>query len=87
MLFDGKNTPRLQAGLYPDGQPFFGLFDESGSAAGLFRVAGSKASPVLVMKAKGQDRMILGLGMDTSEQDPFLTAIDSKGAHRDALAR
>jgi len=86
-LFDGKGVARLQAGLYENGQPLFGLFDEGGQAVGLFRVAGSKGSPVLVMKAHGQDRMILGLGMDSPEQDPFLTAVDAKGGRRDALAR
>lgn len=78
-LFDKDKHCRLQAGVYGDGQPYFGLFDDKNNAVGLFRVAGSQGSPVLVMKSNGRDRMIVGLGMNEAAQEPFIEYYDSKG--------
>ena len=86
-LFDKEGKARLQAGVYADGQPFFGLFDNKNNAVGLFRVAGTQGSPVLVLKAGGRDRMIVGLGMSDPAQEPFIEYFDAKGEKRELIEK
>lgn len=86
-LFDREGHARLQAGVYGDGLPFFGLFDAKNNAIGLFRVAGSQGSPVLVLKAGGRDRMIVGLGMNDPGQEPFIEYVDAKGEKHELIEK
>jgi hypothetical protein len=86
-VFDKEGKIRLEAGVYGDGQPFFGLFDAKYNALGLFRVAGSQGSPVLVLKAGGRDRMIVGLGMNDPAQEPFVEYYDVKGEKHELIEK
>ena len=64
--------------IYEDGNAGIVLNDESERAVEIFRTFGGKSSPVLVMKAEGRDRIVMGLGPAT--QDPFLVYYDAAGA-------
>lgn len=86
-LYDKEGKVRLQAGVYADGQPYFGLFDNKNNAVGLFRVAGNQGSPVLVLKAGGRDRMIVGLGMNDAAQEPFIQYFDAKGEKKELIEK
>lgn len=86
-LYDKDGHARLQAGCYGDGQPFFGLFDAKNNAVGLFRVAGSQGSPVVVLKAGGKDRMIVGLDMNDANQEPFIEYFDAKGGKHELIEK
>lgn len=80
-LLDGQGVARLQVGLYPDGLPFIGLFNEQGQAKALLRLFGGNHAPVLVMKNNNQDRLILGLDLQSSSE-PFLMRVDDTGQRR-----
>ena len=77
-FYDAQGKIRLQVGLYADGLPLVGLFNENFEAKALLRLAGSKGAPVLVMKNHNQDRIILGLDLQNSE-GPFLVHFDKDG--------
>ena len=76
-FFDDKGTPRLNLGVYGDGNPVIVLNDANGQAVQIFRTVGTASDPVLVMKAEGRDRIILGLD---ARKDPYLTTFDGGGA-------
>lgn len=78
-LYDTDGRARVWAGTYEDGDPGIVLNDPQGNAALILRLAGSQHSPVLVFKANGQDRMVLGLSMNQKEQEPFLVTFDKSG--------
>ena len=77
-FYDANGKIRLQVGLYPDGLPLVGLFNEKFEAKALLRLAGGNGSPVLVMKNNNQDRIILGLDLQNSKE-PFLVHFDEDG--------
>lgn len=79
---DGKL--RLQFGTYTApgeaGLPLAAFSDNAGEIRLLLRLAGSNESPVLVFKDKQhRDRMVIGLGMNDSMQEPFLAYFDNDG--------
>lgn len=76
-LFDRAGKSRLNLGLYEDGNPFMVLNDTSEQAVQVLRSVGENNSPVLVLKSQGQDRVIMGLNFDAT-QNPFLV-YDQKG--------
>ncbi len=78
-IFDTAGRVRLTAGSYQDGDPSLVLNDPQGNASLILRLAGTQHSPVVVFKAKGQDRMVLGLAMNDSKQEPFLVTMDQSG--------
>ncbi len=78
-LYDGKGTARVVIGLYGDGTPHLVLNDDKGLATAIVRQAGAQQSPVIVLKAKGRDRLILGLNMSQPQTDPFLVTFDRNG--------
>jgi len=86
-VFYGENGQmRLQMGTYNGagerGLPLMALSDTSGHIRMLFRLAGENESPVIVMKDKtGTDRLVMGLGLSDSKQEPFLSVTDASG-HR-----
>jgi hypothetical protein len=86
-LFDKDGHARAEIGCYGDGMPFVVLNDPKGQATGIFRNAGSQESPVLVLKAQGRDRMIVGLQMDDKAQEPFIEYYDAKGAKHEFLGK
>ena len=79
---DGKI--RIQQGIYnapgESGLPLIGMFDNKNHLKMLFRLAGKNESPVIILKDNQQrDRMVLGLGLNDTEQAPFLATFGSDG--------
>jgi hypothetical protein len=85
---DGKL--RVQAGYYDGsysaaerGQPLVALYDNSHNIRLLLRLAGHNESPVLVFKdTNHRDRMVIGLGMEGAEQEPFIAVFDKNGGKK-----
>jgi hypothetical protein len=81
-FYDANNNVRLQLGLYgapsEKGLPFVGLFDEKYQIKELLRLYGQAQAPVLVMKNNDQDRVIMGLNLQDSEE-PFLVSFGKDG--------
>ena len=80
-FFDQNGKSRLNLGLYEDSNAFIVLNDENEQAVQIFRTVGEKSSPVLVMKSKGQDRIVLGLDSGAAS-DPFFVYYDTKGTKK-----
>jgi hypothetical protein len=75
---------RIQIGTYngagEKGLPFIGLSDNKGDLRLLFRLAGSNESPVLIFKDRQhRDRMVMGLGLNDSGEEPFIAYFDKSG--------
>ena len=85
-LLDEQGRARLVMGLYPDGQPHVVLNDAKLQAAAILRLAGAD-SPVLVMKAEGKDRMIMGLGLSDPAKEPFLVNFDHRGTKKEVVGK
>ncbi|MDE1153206.1 MAG: hypothetical protein PW788_11780 [Micavibrio sp.] len=89
-VFYGENGQmRLQMGTYNGGGerglPLMALSDTSGHIRLLFRLAGENESPVMIMKDKsGSDRLVMGLDLGGSKQEPFLSITDASG-HRQSV--
>jgi len=86
-LYGEDGSLRIQAGTYSAagerGLPLIGLSDNKAKLRMLFRLAGRNESPVLIFKDKsGRDRIVMGLDMSDSAQEPFLALIDKKGKKR-----
>ncbi len=83
-LYGTDRNPRIQMGTYlargEKGLPFIGLSDNKGGLRLLFRLAGRNESPVLVFKDKNhRDRMVIGLGMNGSDEEAFIATFDESG--------
>ena len=83
-FFDQNGKSRLNLGLYGDGNAMIVLNDESEQAVQIFRTVGAAAAPVLVMKAQGRDRIILGLN---GEKEPYFQVFNAKGEKRELLEK
>lgn len=75
---------RLQMGTYSAageaGLPLVGLSGNHTNLKMLLRLAGSNESPVLIMKDNQQrDRIVLGLDLSGSGQEPFMAYFDQGG--------
>ena len=77
-IYDRNGKVRLSLGLYGDNNASVVLNDESEQAVEIFRTVGAHSAPVLVMKAQGRDRIVMGLG--GPGQDPFLVLYGADGA-------
>jgi hypothetical protein len=77
-FFDKNGKARLSMGLYQDNNAVIVLNDENEQAVQIFRTVGSESAPVLVMKAHGRDRIVMGLNSSTG-QEPFLVFYDAQG--------
>jgi hypothetical protein len=77
-FFDKNGKARLSMGLYQDNNAVIVLNDENEQAVQIFRTVGSQSAPVLVMKAHGRDRIVMGLNSSTG-QEPFLVLYDAQG--------
>ena len=77
-IYDRNGKVRLSLGLYGDNNASVVLNDESEQAVEIFRTVGAHSAPVLVMKAQGRDRIVMGL--DGPGQDPFLVLYGADGA-------
>lgn len=78
-FFDTQGRNRLELGLYSPAEreyPFVVLNDTHHLAAGIFRLFGSRETPVVVLKNKGADRAIFGLNPNSTE--PFLVYYGAK---------
>lgn len=73
-IMDERGVARIAMGLYPDGTSHIGLQDKNGLMIQLLRSIGPSESPLLILKNKGQDRMIMGL--NSSQVEPFLISYD-----------
>lgn len=81
---------RVQIGTYNSsgekGLPFIGLWDNAGALRMLLRLAGGNESPVLIFKDRqGNDRMVMGLGLNDAGQEPFITYTDKAGIKKTIL--
>lgn len=77
-IYDRNGKVRLSLGLYGDNNASIVLNDESEQAVEIFRTVGPHSVPVLVMKAQGRDRIVMGL--NGPGQDPFLVLYGTDGA-------
>ena len=79
---DGKQ--RMQIATYTSGGekglPLIGLWDNHERLRLLFRLAGQNESPVLIFKdTRGQDRMVMGLSLGGTTEEPFIATFDAQG--------
>lgn len=77
-FFDQRGKVRLGLGLYEDDNAYVVLNDASEQAVQIFRTVGPKSDPYFIMKAGGQDRIIMGLHGPGS--DPFFVHYNASGA-------
>jgi hypothetical protein len=73
-------------GLYSRAEgeaPSVVLNDPQQRAAGIFRLFGSRDTPVVVLKNQGRERSIYGL--DPTSTDPFLANYSGDGAKNDVF--
>ncbi len=77
-IYDRNGKVRLSLGLYGDNNASIVLNDENEQAVQIFRTVGTHSVPVLVMKAQGRDRIVMGL--NGPGQDPFLVLYGADGA-------
>lgn len=91
--YDGE--PRMQLGTYSGayskaekGLPLIGLSDNGGGLRLLFRLAGRNESPVIVFKDRNKrDRLVIGLGLNDSDEEPFIVHFDKDGRKHLLLGR
>jgi len=85
-FFDSAGRNRLVVGLYSPAEgeaPSVVLNDAQQHAAGIFRLFGSRDTPVVVLKSQGRDRSVYGL--NPSSTDPFLANYSADGAKSDVF--
>lgn len=78
---------RLQMGTYPGdvrsnetGLPVVTLYDRSNDLKELFRLDGDNQTPLVIFKSHGSNRLIMGLAINDSAEEPFLAYFDKRGA-------
>ena len=87
-LYGADGKLRIQIGTYTGdvssaekGLPVMTFSDNQGRLKMLLRIAGPNQSPVLVMKDNQErDRIVLGLSLGDSGEEPFLATFDRNGA-------
>jgi hypothetical protein len=87
-FFDTAGRNRLVLGLYAPVEseyPFVVLNDTKQHAAGIFRLFGSRETPVVVLKNQGRDRSIYGLNASSTE--PFITNFANDGKRTDVFGK
>src|SRR5215470_7620947 len=77
-IYDRNGKVRLSLGLYGDNNASIVLNDSREQAVQIFRTVGERSVPVLVMKAQGRDRLVMGL--TEPKQEPFLVLYGPDGA-------
>jgi hypothetical protein len=85
-FFDTAGKNRMVLGLYSPAEgeaPSVVLNDPQQRAAGIFRLFGSRDTPVVVLKNQGRERSIYGL--DPTSTDPFLANYSGDGAKNDVF--
>ena len=84
-VYDRNGKVRLSLGLYGDNNASLVLNDENEQAVQIFRTVGAQSAPVLVMKAQGRDRIVMGL--NGPGQDPFLVLYGADGTKQSVFGR
>jgi hypothetical protein len=84
-VYDRNGKVRLSLGLYGDNNASIVLNDENEQAVQIFRTVGVHSAPVLVMKAQGRDRIVMGL--NGPGQDPFLVLYGPDGVKQSVFGR
>ena len=84
-IFDRNGKVRLSIGLYGDNNASVVLNDENEQAVQIFRTVGERSAPVLVMKSRGRDRIVMGL--NGASQDPFLVLYGADGAKQSVFGQ
>ena len=87
-LYGADGKLRIQIGTYTGdvssaekGLPVMTFSDNQGRLKMLLRIAGPNQSPVLVMKDNQErDRVVLGLSLGDSGEEPFLATFDRNGS-------
>lgn len=92
MFFGEDGKPRLELGTYNGagerGMPVVTLSDNDGHIRMIFRIFGGNQVPVIVMKDNaGRDRLVMGLDLNSPDQEPFLKVTDKDGNTRDIFAK
>jgi hypothetical protein len=85
-FFDSAGRNRLVLGLYSPAEgeaPSVVLNDVQQRAAGIFRLFGSRETPVVVLKSQGRDRSVYGLNPGSTE--PFLANYSGDGTKSDVF--
>jgi hypothetical protein len=85
-FFDSAGRNRLVMGLYSPAEgeaPSVVLNDAQQRAAGIFRLFGSRDTPVVVLKSQGRDRSVYGLNPGSTE--PFLANYGGDGTKSDVF--
>ena len=85
-FFDTAGRNRLVLGLYSPAEgeaPSVVLNDAQQRAAGIFRLFGSRDTPVVVLKSQGRDRSVYGLNPGSTE--PFLANYSGDGTKSDVF--
>jgi len=85
-FFDSAGRNRMVLGLYAPAEgeaPSIVPNDTQQRAAGIFRLFGSRDTPVVVLKAQGRDRSVYGL--NPASTDPFLANYASDGRKSDVF--
>ena len=77
---------RLQLGTYPGdvrsdetGLPVVTLYDRSNDLKELLRLDGGNQSPLIILKSHNNNRLIMGLALNDSGEEPFLAYFDQRG--------
>ena len=77
---------RLQMGTYPGdvrsnetGLPVVTLYDWSSDLKELFRLDGRNQAPLIIFKTHETNRVIMGLSINDSDEEPFLAYFDKRG--------
>lgn len=70
-FFDQQGHNRMNLAMYPEGVGGLIMNDPEGRAVAVLRLHGKNERPVLVMKSKGENRMVMGLSDDEGGQ-PYI---------------
>ncbi len=85
-FYDSAGRNRMVMGLYSPAEgeaPSVVLNDAEKRAAGIFRLFGSRDTPVIVLKNQGRDRSVYGL--NPTSMDPFLANYAGDGKKSDVF--
>jgi hypothetical protein len=85
-FYDSARRIRMVLGLYSPAEgeaPSVVLNDAQQRAAGIFRLFGSRDTPVVVLKSQGRDRSVYGL--NPTSMDPFLANYADNGTKNDVF--
>jgi len=86
-LMDKNGRARLNIALYGDDNATIVLNDENERAVQVLRTMGKQAAPVLVMKSRGLDRLVVGVNWTGPKDEPFMVFYDDQGNKRQVFGK